>query len=384
MSIRYFATNRAIGDLGQAVEESHGSRGQRVNLQRGGHYFVDMNRYMAYYLGELDSDRMPAKAVVKNSEEDVFKLFLSSEKIGRIVVCVHGFNVALFEAYTWFRVLVETMQHQERLAKCIVTDHEGLDPDAETGSLTAFVGFSWPSNGSVFSYRSDQHEALGAANAFGNLLGRLHTTGKPVSLICHSMGNYMACNTLKAIVNGEVTLPALASDASLKELMMRVDARMDLGSKAKLNLEKRLIDCYVMIAPDVERRHIIKARGDGVETSYVGPFHSGLEHLVGRTVNVYSRFDSALKVSDWEKKPREALHAVGDTVSRWSLGLLDFLERNPDEKWEKRLGAAPHPEAAPDSVASVNATELAGRKIDHSDHIDCTALALRIAKELGI
>lgn len=91
-----------------------------------------------------------------------------------------------------------------------------------------------------------------------------------------------------------------------------------------------------------------------MRTSYVGPFHSGSEHLVGRTVNVYSRFDSALKVSDWEKKPREALHAVGDTVSRWSLGLLDFLERNPDEKWKN--ASAPRPIPRPHRTTSLRST----------------------------
>ena len=101
-------------------------------------------------------------------------------------------------------------------------------------------------------------------------------------------------------------------------------------------------------------------------------------------VNFYSRFDGALSVSNIEKAPREVAHAVGDAASKLTFGLLDFLERNPDQKWEKRLGESPAPENAPPGFVSVNATELANRKIDHSDHIDSTQIVARIAKELEI
>ena len=129
---------------------------------------------------------------------------------------------------------------------------------------------------------------------------------------------------------------------------------------------------------------ITKCDSAGVETDYVGPFYSGLQHLVKKKVNIYSRFDGALSVSNIEKVPRKIIHAAGDAASNLSFGLLDFLERNPDQKWEKRLGEAPAPVNAPPNFVSVNATELANRKIDHSDHIDSTHIVIRIAKELEI
>ncbi len=101
-------------------------------------------------------------------------------------------------------------------------------------------------------------------------------------------------------------------------------------------------------------------------------------------MNLYSRFDGALTVSSLEKAPREMGLAVADAASRLTFGLLDFLERNPDQRWEKRLGEAPAPVNAAPGFTSVNATELANRKIGHSDHIDAPEVVKRIAKELKI
>ena len=370
--IRYFATNRSIADLADRTDE----RSQRVALQRGGYYFVDMDEYMAYYLGEVDRSSMPKSAIVANSESEIVGDFLANEAIKSIVVCVHGFNVELFEAFTWFRVLTDTMRNATPNGARIVTRPADIAEGADPESLTAFIGFSWPSNGNVFSYPSDQREAVGSAAAFADLLIRLRRTGKSVKLVCHSMGNFLACHTFKMLVNKEIS-SRYFSENGLSRLVDRIDDR-------KRDDRERLVDTYVMIAPDVERRHVFKAEGGNASTGYVGPFHSGLEHLVGKVYNVYSRFDGALNVSDLEKKPREALHAVGDALGSWSFGILDFLERNPDQKWEKRLGSAPHPPGAPPNFESINATELAGRKIDHSDHIDSPPLAARIAEILEV
>lgn len=373
--IRYFATNRSIADL----EASTDRRSERLQLQTGGYYFVDMERYMAFYLGEVEPSVMPKSAIVKNSDADIFSSFLTKKEIESIVVCVHGFNVELFEAFTWFRILTETMRNASPNGSRVVTHPADIAADGRQAPLTAFIGFSWPSNGDVFSYMSDQREAVGSAVAFASLLSRLRSTGKSVKLLCHSMGNYLACNALKMLINKESSPPHLATNG-LSKLMDRIDRRKDDGTHDA----ERLVDTFVMIAPDVERRHVVKAAGHDAETNYVGPFYSGLEHLVGKAFNVYSRFDGALNVSDLEKKPREALHSVGDALSSVSFGLLDFLERNPDQKWEKRLGSAPHPPSAPNNFASINATEVAGRKIDHSDHIDSAALARCIADCLEI
>ena len=380
MAIRYFATNRALTNLGRAVN----ARNKRLQLQRGGYYFVDMDRYMAYYLGEVETETMPVEAIVGNdrdatgsSDDVIFGAdFLCHPKIGRIVVCVHGFNVELFEAFTWFHILTDSMRHLNGIGERIAVCPTDISTEAADGSMTAFIGFSWPSDGNVLSYLSDQTEARATAPVFGNLLVRLKALGKPVSLVCHSMGNYMACHTLKGLVNEEF-FPVKVS-RKVKPLLQR---GAKVGKTEQVKRDDWLIDVFVMLAPDVERRHVTKARGRGVESTYVGPFYSGLQHLARRNVNIYSRYDSALRVSDVEKSAREA--GIG-VLSKITLGLLNFRERNPDYRWEKRLGEAPHPVSAPPNFISVNAIEVAGRPIDHSDHIDDTEIAQKIASVLEI
>ncbi len=73
-------------------------------------------------------------------------------------------------------------------------------------------------------------------------------------------------------------------------------------------------------------------------------------------------------LSNLDKAPREMGSAVADAASRLTFGLLDFLERNPDRRREKRLGEAPAPvNAAPASRPSTRrsagvATSIAGRR----------------------
>lgn len=401
MAIRYFATNRFMDKLADNL-----NRRKRLRMEEGGHYFVDMLKYMAYYLGEVEPDTMPYGAIVRKSSSDVFKYFLSRPSVGKVVVCVHGFNVDLFEAFTWFRVLTDTMRNLPGYGGRFVTDPLDpeqrkllTDPELGKGELTAFIGFSWPSQGTVLNYAADQREASASSNALANLLGRIHLLDKPVHLICHSMGNYLACHMLGGLVNKQFTPSAFDLDSirdtlqlETKEECLKVqDSALKLLGRVELKedgtpVERKayFVDRYVMLAPDVERRHITKCAMEGVETNYVGPFFAGLHHQVRAVYNFYSRFDTALKVSDLEKIPREAVLSVGDAASRMTLGLLDFMKRNPDQKWEKRLGEAPHPPSAPYNLRSVNATEVAGRKIDHSDHIDSPELVKRIAEALEV
>ena len=370
MHIGYFATNRSLTDLGRSVS----SREDRIQLRRGGYYFIDMDRYMAHYLGEVDTETVPKEAVlsgksedgIKKSQDVIFDKFLRNERVERIVVCVHGYNVELFEACSWFRILTDTIRHLPDIGGRIVTCPSDIQ---QTGvkdePLTAFIGFSWPSDGKVFGYISDQKEA------FGNLLVRLRALGKPVSLICHSMGNYMACHTLKGLVNEEFV--PIEVDRNIEHLLTRGDKEEETEEVRRSDW---LIDVFVMLAPDVERRHITKSGGRGVESSYVGPFFSGLQHLVRQNVNVYSRYDNMLAISNIEKSARGVVGSVSE--------LLGFRERNPDYKWEHRLGEAPHPVNAPPNFVSINAVELTGRPIDHSDHIDAVEIVQRIATILQI
>lgn len=291
----------------------------------------------------------------------------------------------LFEASTWFRVLTDTMRHLPDTGDRVVTSPADLasKKDAEEKSLTAFIGFSWPSNGNALSYLSDQKEAADSKAAFAAFLARLRATGKTVNLICHSMGNYLACHTFAALVDKHIVPASAVENPDGMPFLEREEKDADTENVTRDN-DAWLIDNYVMLAPDVERRHVTKCVGGEGETDYVGPFYSGLQHLVRRKVNVYSRFDSALSVSSVEKDAREAALAVGDTVNKWTFGLVDWLKRNPDQRWEKRLGEAPAPINAAPGFTSVNATELANRKIDHSDHIDSQPIVERIAKELDV
>ena len=364
--------------LGRTVGKGKGARTNRHKLSKGGYYFVDMEAYMRFYLGTTDGDEMPPGAVVQNSQKSVFDDFLCKPCIGSIVVCVHGFNVELFEASSWFRILTDTMKHLPNVGDRIVTS-----PPVDEGEngLTAFIGFSWPSNGSVLSYLSDQKEAADSKAALAALLVRLKATGKSVNLICHSMGNYLACHTFAALVDQHIVPSGVIENPTVRRFIERKERAEDTENVTR---DEWLIDNYLMIAPDVERRHVTKCAGGDVETDYVGPFYSGLQHLVRRKINVYSRFDSALTVSNIEKDAREAALAVGDTVNKWTFGLIDWLKRNPDQRWEQRLGQAPAPVNAAPGFTSVNATELANRKIDHSDHIDSRPIVERIAEELRI
>jgi esterase/lipase superfamily enzyme len=400
--LQFFATNRAMETLSGIVEHTaageksgKAARDQRLRLQSGGYYFIDADEYLSDFLAQVDSETMPERAIVTESRKTVFEDFLSNPAIGRVVVCVHGFNVSLHNAITWYRILTDTMRHQGFGNAMTMRADDSRLKEAKPGSVTAFVGFSWPSNGSMFAYNRDQADAVASGQAFVNLLMRLRVHGKRVSLLCHSMGNYMACNALAGLVN-KVFLPnAMTAEyiktqfPDMKEadaMALELKLRMEISrGRDKGRQEPFLIDEYVMIAPDVERRHVTKSRDEATKRSYVGPFFSGLEHVVRNVVNVYSRFDGALAISSVEKKPKDWALKVGDAlaaISPW--GILDDLKRDPDNKWEMRLGSSAHPITAPPNMTSINATEIAGRPIDHSDHIDSAELAIAIAEALGL
>ena len=196
------------------------------------------------------------------------------------------------------------------------------------------------------------------------------------------MGNYLACHMLSHLVRE--SFRPVDVEPNVQPLLTRAEEDAEGETDQPPQRTEWLIDNFVMLAPDVERRHVTTCAGQGVESDYRGCFYSGLQHLSKRTINFYSRFDSALKVSDIEKSAREGLLAGREAFNKVTLGLFNFRERNPDEKWEKRLGSAPAPSNAAPGFESVNATELANRKIDHGDHVDAVAIVKRIAAELGV
>jgi len=399
--LQFFATNRAMETLSKAVEldpkdagSAERARERRHRLQSGGYYFVDADEYMSHYLAHVDRHTMPERAVVEASRKSVFEDFLAQEAIGRVVVCVHGFNVDLHHAVTWFRILTNTMARAGYAGGLALRLDKARFAAAAPGSLTAFIGFSWPSNGSTFAYNRDQADAVASAPAFANLLLRLRAYGKKIVILSHSMGNYLACTALAGMVNKQsvpyaATAEYLAETLGLDEAAAVAKAKELRGEIIRPNDGVRaapfLVERMVMIAPDVERRHVTKSLDQDPQRFYVGPFYSGLEHLVGNITNVYSRFDGALSVSTIEKKPKDWALKVGDAlaaITPW--GALDDLKRDPDNKWEMRLGSSAHPITAPANFASLNATEIAGRPIDHSDHIDSAPVAEAIATALGL
>ena len=380
MSIRYFATNRDCENLGRDF-----SRDERINLQKGGYHFVDMEAYMSYYLSEVDSKTMPRGVVVEKSQEDVFDNFLNKEKVGSVVICVHGFSVHFHDAQTWYGILTDALRHTKSLNNRVITDPKNqLDmellnsDDVGKGELTAFIGFSWPSNGNVLSYLSDQGEARSSAHVLANLITRIRRmeNNPNVNLICHSMGNFLVCHMFKQLVKEE-SLPYEPDAKKLEALKIRI-------GRDTADPEKRyFVDRYIMLAPDVERRHVTKCvEIKGEKEPYVGQFYSGLEHLAGQVHNFYSRFDGALAISNYEKAPRKALVSAKGMLDKLTFGMIDFLERNPDEKWEQRLGATQHPIIAPPNMVSHNAVELSGREIGHSDYVDSKEIAEEVASIL--
>ena len=386
MSIRYFATNRDCENLGQDFD-----REKRIKLQKGGYHFVDMEAYMSYYLSEVEAKTMPQGVIVKESQGEVFESFLKNKRIGSIIICVHGFSVHFHDAQTWYSILTDTLKHTKRLNNRVVTDPKNKqdakllkDKGIKDGSLTAFIGFSWPSNGNVLSYLSDQGEARSSAHVLANLIARIR--GIPhnpsVNLICHSMGNFLACHMFKQLVKEE-SLPYESDAEKLKALKIRI------GRDTADPKKRYFVDRYIMLAPDVERRHVTKCVeipgniGKPKEKApYVGQFYSGLEHLVGQVHNFYSRFDGALAISNYEKAPRKALVSAKGMLDKLTFGMIDFLERNPDEKWEQRLGATQHPIIASPNMKSHNAVELSGREIGHSDYVDSREIVEEIANIL--
>lgn len=106
------------------------------------------------------------------------------------LIFIHGFNVSFKEA-------VES-------AAMIKTRYEQLSAGRYAPNI--FV-FSWPSNGRLFEYKDDRHDAQTSGYAFARGLEKLTSflrnaeNGEPcqqrVNLIAHSMGNYVLRHALQ-------------------------------------------------------------------------------------------------------------------------------------------------------------------------------------------
>jgi esterase/lipase superfamily enzyme len=144
-----------------------------------------MKKYMAHYLATTDPSAMPSEVIIEDSQKTIFTNFLCKDTVKRIIIGIHGFNVPFHGALTSFSVLADTLSVAlQDLGTTLITepiiheefersqDGESLksvrfeyDPilDQADQDLTAFVGFSWPSNGKLLDYLSDRAEAVQTA-----------------------------------------------------------------------------------------------------------------------------------------------------------------------------------------------------------------------------
>lgn len=367
MHIKYFATNRDRENLGRDIK-----RKARIQLQRGGYHWIDTKQYMSHYLATTDPTTMPSEAIIQDSQDKIFGEFLNYPSIKHIIICIHGFNVHLHGALTSFSVLVDTLKKNTELGSTLITDpttEEAKIRLKTMNNLTAVVGFSWPSNGSVWDYGSDREEAVSSASPLANLISKIiyQNPNAKIHLIAHSMGNFLTCTMLEKLVNKDIT-PQYINEQIEKKLKRR----NDVGEGTFF------VDCFIMLAPDVERRHVTQCNKHGSEevkndkANYLGPFYAGLHHLVGGVDLFYSKHDSALKASKIEKEVREKKGKVKEILTGADLNNL----------WEDSLGLNPAPQLAPPNMYSYNASTLSNRPIDHGDYFDTVTIAEKISESI--
>ena len=120
------------------------------------------------------------------------------------LIFIHGFNVS-------FKSAVES-------AAKISVRYGELSGNSYTPNI--FV-FSWPSNGKLFEYKNDRHDAEASGYAFARGLEKLsnflrgsnpqESCQQKINLMAHSMGNYVLRHALQQIqqISGNVSLPRL-------------------------------------------------------------------------------------------------------------------------------------------------------------------------------
>ncbi|MCP9899591.1 alpha/beta hydrolase [Cyanobium sp. Cruz CV13-4-11] len=365
-TIRYFATNRDRQKLGRAFDDA-----ERIKLQRSGYHWIDTEICMAQYLGSTDPSSLPIEAVIAEAQREDLKRFLAKPCIRTVVIGIHGFNVPLHGAITSFSLLAELLQQQlaQQGHSLLMGPPDPQHPIDESRDHMAFIGFSWPSDGSVLAYQSDRNEATQSTAALANMIATIRTVnpGTGIALIAHSMGNYLTCNMLASLLNEESwPKQALSGDDAGRRLTGRLSRRKDNGAES-------FVDQYIMLAPDVERREVTQCPNVQVGSRrlhYNGPFYGGLKHLVGHTHLFYSRHDSALQASVLEKEAlREPIEKLKQRLTGPEL----------TKRWESSLGLNPLPSLAPPNMTGYNATRLTNRSIDHGDYFDAPAIISTIA-----
>ena len=121
----------------------------------------------------------------------------------RVLIFVHGYNTRVGDAVFRFAQLVH-------------------DADA---TVTPIL-FTWPSRGSVFAYGYDRESASLSRDAFEQLLNMLvdDPAVESIDILAHSMGNFLALETLRQMALRHGHVPPKISDVMLAAPDVDADA----------------------------------------------------------------------------------------------------------------------------------------------------------------
>jgi esterase/lipase superfamily enzyme len=156
-------------------------------------------------LGNPATDFVTAK--VSRLDPEAARAWLDSRGTAasryRVLIFVHGYNTRVGDAVFRFAQLVH-------------------DSDAEVTPIL----FTWPSRGSVFAYGYDRESASLSRDAFEQLLNML--VGDPavesIDILAHSMGNFLALETLRQMALRHGHVPPKISDVMLAAPDVDADA----------------------------------------------------------------------------------------------------------------------------------------------------------------
>ncbi|WP_170153260.1 alpha/beta hydrolase [Roseiarcus fermentans] len=136
----------------------------------------------------------------------------------RVLIFVHGYNTRFEEAVYRFAQIVH-----------------------DAGVDVTPILFTWPSGGSVFDYVYDRDSAMFSRDAFETLLQAV--TDNPnvgsVSILAHSMGNYLTVETLRQMAIRDRGLPKKIQEVMLASPDIDVDvfrrqiAEIDAGKSTR-------------------------------------------------------------------------------------------------------------------------------------------------------
>lgn len=125
------------------------------------------------------------RKIPESGTREALRRALVRSRDGHVLVFVHGFNNRFEEAVYRFAQIVH-----------------------DSGARAAPVLFTWPSRGSLFAYYYDRESANYSRDALERVLASLarNPQVREVSVMAHSMGNWLTLETLRqmAIRNGRV------------------------------------------------------------------------------------------------------------------------------------------------------------------------------------